>query len=133
MTSHGQKVRLLKAENAKHGRRLRLIHEADPLDHPKQPRRVWRSNTHLVQEFLEGERIRITVNRTELAASGRWADGITWDQLERIKSEIGHGDRWAVELYPPDAEVVDVANMRHLWLLTEAPSFAWTREKGPTP
>jgi hypothetical protein len=32
---------------------------------------------------------------------------------------------WAVEIYPADGDVVAVANMRHLWLLPEAPAFAW--------
>jgi hypothetical protein len=30
-----------------------------------------------------------------------------------------------VEVYPPDEAVVNVANIRHLWLLAEAPAYAW--------
>jgi hypothetical protein len=96
---------------------------------------VWRSRDFLAvlyrEEDDEGEVYeRLTVNRTTLAADGRWADGITWDDLMRVKSECGLDDRWAVEVYPPSAAVVDVASMRHLWLLEEAPAFAWTWDAG---
>lgn len=45
----------------------------------------------------------------------------------RLKAECGRGDKWAVELYPPDEAVVNVANIRHLWLLPEPPAFGWNR------
>ena len=32
-----------------------------------------------------------------------------------------------LEIYPPDDQVIDVANMRHLWLLDEAPAYAWRK------
>jgi hypothetical protein len=55
----------------------------------------------------------------------RWADGITWDTLQLLKRECGHGERWAVEVYPPDTDIVNVANMRHLWLLRAPPPFGF--------
>ncbi|WP_027583956.1 hypothetical protein [Bradyrhizobium sp. Ai1a-2] len=40
----------------------------------------------------------------------------TWHEMQRIKNEIaGHGAT-AVELYPPQAEVVDEADMYHIWV-----------------
>lgn len=45
------------------------------------------------------------------------SDGITWDDLQWIKRAAGYGDREAVEVYPLDDDVVNVANMRHLWIL----------------
>lgn len=86
---------------------------------------VWRSRDFLVQLFRDGDHVRITVNRTHSPNGLDWADGITWDELQQIKAEIGRGDAWAVELYPPDEHVIDVANMRHLWLLDEAPAYGW--------
>lgn len=87
--------------------------------------RVWRNARFLVQLFDEAGG-RLTVNRTRLdPLSDRWAAGITWDELMAAKAGVGLGDRWAVELYPPDGAVVDVANMRHLWLIDAAPDFAW--------
>lgn len=72
---------------------------------------------------------RLTVNRvgTKGDGSGRWDDDISWDTLQEIKSKIGLGDVWAVEVYPADDQVVNVANMRHLFLFPEAPPFAWRK------
>lgn len=94
--------------------------------------RVLRCREFLVQVFQETENYtRISVCRTDIMPNGRWKDGITWDELQRIKSAIGYGDKHAVEAYPPDADVVDVANIRHLWILPpEQATFFW-RPKTP--
>ncbi len=68
---------------------------------------------------------RFGATKAEIGSNGRWKDKITWDELQRIKSEIGRGEQWAVELFPADSQVVNVANMRHLWLLTKPPEFRW--------
>lgn len=88
---------------------------------------VWRSRGFLVQGFEEDDGIiRLSINRTQIdAKTGRWVDGITWDELQRLKAECGYGDRYAMEIFPADADVVNVANVRHLWLLTRPPAFAW--------
>lgn len=93
-------------------------------DHP--PQRVLRSREFLVQVFCHERAVRLSVSRTALRTDGRWEDGITWDELQRLKAEAGYGAYWAVEVYPPDDEVVNVGNLRHLWL-TDAPPFAWRR------
>lgn len=33
----------------------------------------------------------------------------------------------AGEVFPAESDVVNVANMRHLWLLREPPPFGWRR------
>lgn len=89
---------------------------------------VWRSRDFLVQAFQEaGGVMRLSINRTTLNGAGRWVDGITWDEMQRLKAECGFADRWAVEVFPAASELVDVANVRHLWLLPEAPAFAWRK------
>lgn len=91
---------------------------------------VWRSSHFLVQAYAErGDVLRLSVNRTDIDSKGRWVDGITWDELQKIKTECGFGDRDAVEVFPPDADVVNVANMRHLWVLPVFLPFAWRTEK----
>lgn len=45
------------------------------------------------------------------------ADGVSWDALQWVKGAVGYADCEAVELYPPDDRIVNVANMRHLWVL----------------
>lgn len=87
---------------------------------------VWRSADYLVQVYDEIRKgvERISVCRTNHTGES-WSDGITWDDLQRLKAECGRGDRWAVEIYPADGEVVNVANMRHLWLLDAPPVYVW--------
>lgn len=97
------------------------------------PFEVWRSRDFLVALFDENGNVRVTVNRTHQPNGIDWADGITWDELEPIKHEIGRGDVWAVELFPADAAVVNVSNMRHLWLLDEPPPYGWNIGQAVTP
>ncbi|WP_242137340.1 hypothetical protein [Sphingomonas sp. TREG-RG-20F-R18-01] len=96
---------------------------------------VMRSRQFLVQIFPEADGIlRLSVNRTEWnERQQRWRDDISWDDRQRLKREAGYGDRWAVEIYPADSDIVNVANMRHLWLLPSAPSFAWRTLSGTRP
>lgn len=59
----------------------------------KMPVEIWRSRHYLVQVFVHEGWTRISVNRTAIDVdSRRWADGITWDALQRIKREIGRGE-----------------------------------------
>jgi hypothetical protein len=87
---------------------------------------VWRSRTFLVQVFSAPAPAiaRLSINRTSLDGT-RWAEGIEWEELQRLKGECGYGAHDAVEVYPPDRDVVNVANMRHLWVLAEPLAFAW--------
>ena len=90
------------------------------------PLEVWRSRDFLLQVYREGNGYeRLSVIRTQLNGSGRWADGIPWEDLQRLKRECGRGDRWAVEVFPADDRVVNVANMRHLFVLQEPPPYGW--------
>jgi hypothetical protein len=121
----------LRAENAKQDAALREIPRAEWPTHALRTgqQRVFRSKEFLVQIFAEKNgAIRMSVSRTHLMDNGRWDDGISWDELQRLKREAGFGSSWAVEIYPADSEVVNVANMRHLWLLPRAPQFAWREE-----
>lgn len=80
----------------------------------------------LVQVFDEGNGLyRLTVNLLALGGNGRWKDGISWDRLQEIKDAVGFAGQDAVEVYPAAQDVVNVANMRHLWVLPEKLPFAW--------
>lgn len=92
------------------------------------PVAVFRSRRFLAQIYAApGGMFRVSVCATTLSPGGRWEDGITWDDLQRIKREVGFGTRDAVEVYPSDLDVVNVANMRHLWVMpaSERLPFAW--------
>lgn len=120
----------LARQNAKMPRELRLVpREEWPFELQRSRiNRVWRSRDFLVQEYAEAEPVlvRLSVLRTTLDPKlGRWVDGITWDELQAIKSEIGYGSHDALELYPADQDVVNVANLRHLWVMRELATFAW--------
>lgn len=124
--------KLLRAQNAQASPVLKEIpREQWPQHvsaHQKRPAKVWLSKTFLVQAYVEEyDIVRLSVNRTEIVIeTGHWRDGITWDELMLVKRECGYADRWAVEVFPPDEEVLNVANIRHLWLMPNAPTFAWS-------
>ena len=91
---------------------------------PVKPIEVWLSKTFLVVVWLEESGERMSVNRTSRGKGG-WEANITWDELQDCKRAIGRGEQWAVECFPPDRKLVNVANMRHLWLLDNDPQFGW--------
>lgn len=87
---------------------------------------VWLSRDYLVQVFQEaGGVLRLSCGRTTMRPDGRWNDGITWDELQEVKRQVGHGDDYAIEVYPRDCDVVNVANMRHLWVMPLPLHFGW--------
>lgn len=99
--------------------------------HSFDPKRiaVWLSGAFLVQGFSEEDGvIRLTINCVTRSGD-RWKDGISWDDLQAIKSAVGYGDKVAVEVFPEDHSVVNVANMRHLWVLPDRPKYAWTQAR----
>ena len=88
---------------------------------------VFRSREFMVQVFdAKAPSIaRLSINRTALDGT-RWQDGISWDELQRIKNECGFTDYDAVEVFPTADTVVNVANMRHLWVVEHGTlAFKW--------
>ena len=96
-----------------------------------RPLQVWRSRYFLAVLWQEPRKInlRLSICRAEIRDDGSWRDGLTWEDLQDIKSGCGFGDVEAVEMYPRDCDVVNVANMRHLWLLAGLSPFAWRSEQ----
>lgn len=91
--------------------------------------KAYRNKHFLVQVFKEQFAIRLSINKAEINKTGtRWQDGITWDEIQNIKNKMGYGNSCAVEIYPPEKEKVDVANIRHIFILKEAPPFMWKRK-----
>ena len=96
---------------------------------PNAPQlRVLRSRDFLVQEFSAPAPavVRLSISRTVLDGD-RWQDNIAWEDLQRLKYECGYANQDAVEVFPADVDVVNVANMRHLWVMAEPVPFAWRR------
>lgn len=63
-----------------------------------------------------------------LAISSLSEDRPTWWEMQRIKNEIVGEDATAVEVYPPQSEVVDGADMFHLWVLDAPLPFTLARK-----
>ncbi len=55
---------------------------------------------------------------------------LTWDELMMIKNEMLGEDALAIEIFPRNCDVVNEANVRHLWELPEGflpPGFGLQR------
>jgi hypothetical protein len=100
-----------------------------PMSQTKQTH-VWHSRKFLVQMFDEEpfqgiDTRRISVCRVTLKNDGAWEEGLSWEELMQIKREIGFEDWYGLEIFPRDVDIVNVANMRHLWLLALPLSIGW--------
>jgi hypothetical protein len=49
-------------------------------------------------------------------------DGIAWSTLQAIKEGCGYRDRCGIEIFPPDRHVLNIMNVRHLWLFPPSSS-----------
>ena len=85
--------------------------------HHTKPEKVFYSKTFMVQEYKEGYSTRLSICRTSIDENGAWKADIQWEELQEIKRQVGYGDRLAVEIFPTDKNIVNVANMRHLWII----------------
>lgn len=89
---------------------------------------VWRSRGFLVQICSETHgHFRLSACRTTHNGDS-WVAAITWDELMQLKRECGRGEQDALELFPADSHVVNVANMRHLFFPPEPVVFKWTNK-----
>lgn len=119
--------RLLAKDNARQPGTLRQIPPAEWPNFPPGLFEVWRSSAFLVQFYTEPNNFqRMSVSRT-VHNGDTWVDQVTWDELMQLKRECGRGDRDALEVFPADAHVVNIANMRHLFFPPEPVAFKWTR------
>lgn len=119
--------RQLEKDNLKQPEKLTEIPRNKwPSDKVKNKTKIFRSRKFLVQEFDEENSIRISVNRTSMNSNGKWEENITWEELQEIKREIGYGNMCALEIYPKDKDIVNIANMRHIWLQKEQWPIGWT-------
>jgi len=128
ITATRSQRRQLERDNARLPVKLQEIPRDQWPDPGRMVNRVFRSRDFLVQEYMAESPVfvRLSINRTSLKGD-RWDDNITWDELQRIKNECGYAEFDAVEVFPPADDVVNVANMRHLWVLIDRLPFAWRK------
>lgn len=88
--------------------------------------KLLRSNKFLVQIYSEDDPCLVRLSICRTAITGKtWTGDITWDELMQIKRECGYEDFDALEVYPKDIDIINVTNMRHLFVMKEPVSFAW--------
>ena len=61
---------------------------------------------------------------THMAVSSLSGIRPSWYEMQRIKDDIAGETATAVEVYPPRAEVVDGADMFHIWVIPGALPFS---------
>jgi hypothetical protein len=118
--------RRLEAENRKWPLTMRSVARRDwPDSAPDHLAEVWRSRYFLCQVYREQDGMeRLSINRTSHTGDS-WEDAMTWDELMEVKRQVGRGHRDALEVYPADKDIVNVANFRHLWVPLAPVWFAW--------
>ena len=65
---------------------------------------------------------------THLAVSSLSGERPSWWEMQRIKNELMGESTTGVEIYPPQDEVVDGANMFHIFVTHEASQFSLVKE-----
>lgn len=127
MNTDRNQRRLLEKQNAKLPPYLqRVPPDQWPGFKPPDLIEVWRSRSFLVQIYTEPSGYqRMSICRS-VHNGDSWVDQVTWDELMRLKRECGRGDQDAVEVFPADRDIVNVANMRHLFFPPTPLTFKWS-------
>ena len=104
---------------------LEIVPENDPdmpySSHPQDIDKIYRSKkyTVIVWNVPAGKKLSIQRNEWD-SHTNRYKDQITWDEIMEIKRQVGFGEQNAIEFYPPDSQVINIANVRHIWLLPQS-------------
>ena len=69
----------------------------------------------------------MSVNRTDVDNAGGWKQNISWEDMQQLKRQAGFGNHYAVEVFPRDIDIVNVANMRYLWILEKPLKIGWSK------
>lgn len=86
---------------------------------PGQAGRGWASfitTAHRNKVFSVLDR-QAEVGVRHLAVSSLSGHRPTWPEMQRIKDELAGPEATAIEVYPPRDQVVDEADMFHIWVL----------------
>jgi len=101
-----------------------------PAGFPREVVQVWRSRDVVVQVYGPsgpGVVARLSICGTALDDTLDYATTFSWESLQAIKDAVGYAAFDALEVFPRAADVVNVANMRHLWVVADPVPFAWRR------
>lgn len=79
------------------------------------PRKAWRAKAAdglIETRTLDDHYVRVYWNR--LAIWRKNGKRMGWEELQKVKQQIW-GDKIAIEIYPAQTDVVNLAYTRHLW------------------
>jgi hypothetical protein len=91
---------------------------------------LWKNNfytvvkTILEPELGEASGIHLSIRHNERKAVRDWR------HFQRIKNEMAGKEREAVEIFPPESQLVDTSNQYHLWVLPEGTTSFFTWNEG---
>jgi hypothetical protein len=57
----------------------------------------------------------------------------SWADMQRIKNELVGPERVAVEVFPPVSQLIDNANIAHLWVMPDGFSLPFSLKRGVVP
>lgn len=103
------------------------------IHHPINQRRPGAIRSAFVNQVMS---VQVSVDATDWGeVTHLWIkrhDGkpVTWREMQRVKNELVGDERLGMEVYPPRSEVVDVANMYHLWVLPEGFRLPFGLDRG---
>lgn len=78
--------------------------------------KIWKNSTYQVAEFDDGEIIHLSIKRIDIEAIHDWRD------LQEIKNKIVGEENEAIEIYPAESRLVDMANQYHIYVWKD-PNF----------
>lgn len=95
-------------------------HMPHVVGHPSAPPGLidaWMNDAYTVQFYQQtgawGDVLHLMIRRNDAQPVHSWSD------FQIIKDDLVGPERTAIEVYPPAAELVDDANIYHLWVLPE--------------
>lgn len=83
---------------------------------PRRPTAAFITTAHRNKVFSVLDR-QAEVGVRHLAASSPSGQRPTWPEMQRIKDELAGPEATAFEVYPPRDQVIDEADMFHIWVL----------------
>lgn len=121
-------------------RKKRTLGRLDRIEpgHPRWPRHLRNPSmiTHMFTDWdvvvqvsnIETEHFGVVTHLwiRDKASSTHWP----WYFLQEIKNRICGPERQAIEIFPKESELVDAANMRHLWVFPESYSVPFGIHRG---
>ena len=115
-------------------RKLRKTGEWGPWERIENPYRFkpgWIGEVdHVKRNYVFSVLIRDVGPAVHLAITSLSQTRPTWPEMQRIKDELAGPKATGVEVYPPQDEIVDGADMYHLWVFSQPLPFSlWRKPK----